>query len=128
MCQDLIRLGCKPRKSLELKFPEINDVLLPHFVRGYFDGDGCASVHNKKQKTPQLRLSFIGTEDFLSKLQGVIGTNCKLVPTGNNKIVKSLGISGNTQTKRITDWMYKDATIFLERKRKVINAALSISL
>ena len=39
--------GCTPRKSLTLKFPD-RDIfkssdLIRHFIRGYFDGDGCFS-------------------------------------------------------------------------------------
>ncbi|MDL2302602.1 LAGLIDADG family homing endonuclease, partial [Lachnospiraceae bacterium OttesenSCG-928-D06] len=46
MCRDLISLGCVPQKSLTLTFP--SEELLPgnyvrHFIRGYFDGDGCIS-------------------------------------------------------------------------------------
>ena len=37
---DLINLGVTTRKSLTLKFPEIPTLFFPHFVRGYFDGDG----------------------------------------------------------------------------------------
>ena len=32
---DLINKGCGINKSLILKFP------VSHFIRGYFDGDGC---------------------------------------------------------------------------------------
>lgn len=38
-------LGAIPNKSLMLKFPDINIFkskdLIRHFIRGYFDGDGC---------------------------------------------------------------------------------------
>lgn len=41
----LNNLGCTPRKSLTLQFPNIsifsNDNLIVPFIRGYFDGDGC---------------------------------------------------------------------------------------
>ena len=41
---DLINNGCLPRKSFEnkdnLHLPNINESLIPHFIRGYFDGDG----------------------------------------------------------------------------------------
>src|SRR5258708_3881960 len=38
----LLDLGLTPNKSLTLPFPEVPDAYLGHFVRGYFDGDGCA--------------------------------------------------------------------------------------
>lgn len=39
--------GCIPNKSLTLKFPDESIFkskdLIRHFIRGYFDGDGCFS-------------------------------------------------------------------------------------
>jgi intein/homing endonuclease len=49
MKNDLIRLGCFPKKSLSLKFPtsdQVPDHLIRHFIRGYFDGDGHIYVKN----------------------------------------------------------------------------------
>lgn len=124
MAAALIRFGCTPRKSLTLQFPTIQDHLIHHFVRGYFDGDGCADICNKKQKTPQLRLSFIGTDSFLTTLQGVIGTNNKLQPTGNNKVARRLEIKGNKKASKLSEWLYKDASIFLRRKWEVCHSVL----
>ncbi len=116
MCNDLIALGCVPRKSLILQFPTIQKNFLHHFVRGYFDGDGCASWHNKNQPTWQLRLTFIGTRDFLQKLQSIVGVTNKLFPTGK---AWAFQIGGNKQAKRVCDWMYKYSSIYLGRKREV---------
>lgn len=49
---DLLKLGCTPRKSLTLKFPndgifKSND-LIRHFIRGYFDGDGSVFISMEK--------------------------------------------------------------------------------
>lgn len=41
--KDLIKLGCVPRKSVILEFPnqeQVPDKFLLPFIRGYFDGDG----------------------------------------------------------------------------------------
>lgn len=69
---DLISNGCLPRKSYEnrynLHIPPIEESLLPHFIRGYFDGDGGCTLSfssNKTQKrvyiysaSPQLLIEF----------------------------------------------------------------------
>ena len=40
--KDLIQWGCVPQKSLLLtKIPNIPRDFISHFIRGYFDGDGC---------------------------------------------------------------------------------------
>src|SRR3989338_1938799 len=62
---DLIKLGCVPRKSLILKFPRIEDRFLPHFIRGFFDGDG--SIHFNKPNT--IKVAFISTKHFIMGLQ-----------------------------------------------------------
>lgn len=41
ICKDLEKFGVIPRKSGKEIIPQIENTLLPHFIRGYFDGDGC---------------------------------------------------------------------------------------
>ena len=44
MSQDLKKCGAPKNKAHILKFPDnsiVPDELIPHFIRGYFDGDGC---------------------------------------------------------------------------------------
>ena len=71
---DLNKLGFAPNKSLVLKFPKIPNKFFGHFVRGYFDGDGC--VHFKKyfaKDRGKMKWSFSsrftsGSEVFLLSL------------------------------------------------------------
>lgn len=63
--------GCTPRKSLTLKFPDESIFkskdLIRHFIRGYFDGDGCFTRHiHHIIVSPAI--SFLGTKDFLDKI------------------------------------------------------------
>ena len=44
---DLIYLGLKPNKSLTIKFPEIPEEYLRHFIRGCWDGDGSVFLDKK---------------------------------------------------------------------------------
>lgn len=73
--QRLIELGFTPRKSLTLVFPDIPSSFLNHFLRGYFDGDGCASFayykrKNRKnlQKVLNIRIRC-GSKKFIQTLQ-----------------------------------------------------------
>lgn len=70
LAADLIKLGCFQNKSLILEFPTEKQVpreLIHHFMRGYFDGDGCISYGQG-----QLRFSVIGTELFLQRYEEII--------------------------------------------------------
>ena len=52
MFDDLLRLGLMPNKSKTIDLPFVPDKYLSHFVRGYFDGDGCISygIYNRKDR------------------------------------------------------------------------------
>ena len=41
--KSLSLLGFTANKSKTLNFPSIPEPYIPHFIRGYFDGDGCIS-------------------------------------------------------------------------------------
>lgn len=69
MARDLIRLGMKLNKSLNLKFPDVPKEYLRDFVRGVFDGDGCVYYH-KESKNKRLNTSFAsGSKDFIYGLE-----------------------------------------------------------
>jgi hypothetical protein len=59
LAQTLNSLGCTPRKSLSLRFPTLPQTLVPHFVRGYFDGDGTAYYGGGAPT-----LAFVGNKHF----------------------------------------------------------------
>lgn len=67
LSDSLYDLGCVYNKSLILEFPtnkQVPSKLLPHFIRGYFEGDGCIGVYKDKNM-----ISILGTECFLSKMK-----------------------------------------------------------
>jgi hypothetical protein len=115
MVHDLEQLGCVPAKSLILRFPELPQNLVRHFVLGYLDGDGCVSLHNKWQRIPQLRYSFVGTREFLAGIQKVLNREGHVA--GSGKAFR-LEYNGNGVCRRIADWMYEGASIYLQRKKE----------
>jgi intein-encoded DNA endonuclease-like protein len=71
---DLLKLGLMTSKAKRLSLPDIPDEYLRHFVRGYFDGDGCISYGYYKRKNRaksnfSLMVRFASaSKDFLSNL------------------------------------------------------------
>ena len=110
MCEDLTGWGCTSRKSLTLLFPKVQEVLVPHVVRGYFDGDGCF-YFNKRTKNAQI--SIVGTKSFLDGVQYFCGTSVKLSKPSKAFV---LHIHGNEQVRRMIQYMYGNSTIWLDRK------------
>lgn len=126
ICDDLERQGCIQRKSMTLRFPQhILPGLRKHLIRGYFDGDGCAGIRVKSMPRPTLRISMLGTWDFLSHVAIEIGKACGFVPfVRPSRNIFAIEICGNRKSPRVRDWMYGEATIFLPRKREVCFAAI----
>lgn len=121
--KDLINKGVLEHKSNILKFPtkeQVPDHLLHHFIRGYFDGDGCITSYTcsgyERYKT-----SFIGTFDFLNSINNIIDTKYsikipQLFKRKESQEVYSLEYSSNKRSKILYNFMYENATIYLERK------------
>lgn len=120
LVSDLISHGCTERKSLTLQFPTtVPQEYLWAFIRGYFDGDGCATSHMPSTNKNRIRINFIGTKDFLTDLQKVFKTNYKLCPTGTYKRNFRLEITSKATIEYIVSNMYKNATVKLERKYNI---------
>lgn len=120
--KDLIKSGCVPKKSLILKFPNKNIVsnnLINHFIRGYFDGDGSVSLYyNNNINVNRIMSSFSGTPDFIEKLSNIL---IKLKVVKGNSITKNKNINilqfSTHDSISLYNFLYKNATVFLRRKR-----------
>jgi hypothetical protein len=122
MADSLKRLGCIPKKSLTLKFPTFEQVpehLLKHFIRGYFDGDGCLSWSFSRTKKIEASFSFISTNDFFVGVKTFINKELGIDIKYKNKAGnynQNNGKTGNVSVIKIMNWLYDGATIYLERK------------
>lgn len=122
----LVELGCGKAKTHNLIFPTEEQVpkhLQRHFVRGYFDGDGSVSGDKQKQ------FNLVGTINFLLALQQILieelgFSKTKLDQRYKEKVneIRSLRYCGINQCITFRDWLYKDATIYLERKYDIFQS------
>lgn len=116
--QVLNSYGCVPNKSLVLQFPDIkifeNEGLVRHFIRGYFDGDGCIS-YISKNGVVQPQIVIMGTKPFLEFLNSWIR-----IP-GYCKKSKSEAYEWRNScnsARQLIQYLYNDCSIYLERKFK----------
>ena len=113
----LSELGLVPRKSLIKKYPYWLDKSLEHhFIRGYFDGNGSITTRGKA-KYPQCGIAsnkhmVYAFKDIFKEL-GVIS---KIYKKEDNKSY-SLMVYTREQCVIMRDYLYKDATIYLHRKK-----------
>ena len=111
--EDLIKVGCIPRKSLILTFPteeQVSKELIPHFIRGYLDGDGCIT-HNSKGN---VSVEILGTNNILKGITNYFNIENHIY-TFNHSSVKRFIIAGD-KAKSILNCLYENATIYLDRK------------
>ena len=120
----LVSLGCMPKKSLQLSFPNISifasiNLILP-FIRGYFDGDGCVThtAHNG------LEMIIVGTKEMMEGIKlwcpnvfGSIIHKDKRCPNSNTY---TLVCTCNKATI-LGHLLYDNATIYLQRKYDKFN-------
>lgn len=141
LCKDLTNLGCIKAKSLILKFPKdkIPEELMHHFIRGYFDGDGCVWIGKRKKmliKDPKcktgkrekivqnVKFTITSSKNFIEELQDYLVEKLKFKKTKLNfsKAKEShlhctMEYSGRKQMKTFYEYLYKDATIYMDWKK-----------
>ena len=122
--KDLMRHGIVPNKTDIIKFPTmLSKDLLPHFIRGYFDGDGCIT-HQSKQVSGNLNymIKITGTLDMIKNIESSIGVNFQIAQRfpERNKDNYQIETGGNLKVKQILRYMYENATIFLDRKYNTV--------
>jgi intein-encoded DNA endonuclease-like protein len=110
--KDLKALGCMPAKTFKLKFPELPKPLISHFVRGYFDGDGCITNNGKTAA-----VEFIGTKNMLKTIQSILHRNDKLRAVSKNGKIVCFWIGSTSGVQNVYEYLYTGATVFLSRKK-----------
>ena len=136
-----MKFGVVSNKSLILKFPEfISDELMPHFIRGYFDGDGSVWEGKRKKMIVKndhkkyglreriiqnVKFNFTGSNTFIPYLQEYLINHVGLSKTKLNYSKSkeehkhcSMEYSGRKNMKKLYDYMYSSATIYGKRKKE----------
>lgn len=115
MINTLINLGCVPKKSLILKFPDesifARKELVYDFIRGYIDGDGCITTNGKKGR---MQIYVLGTEHFLNGIRNYFPQFSKLMKKNN---IYAITCNSN-MADQVGYKLYENATIYLDRKRE----------
>jgi len=116
LCDKLSEYGLSQAKTYTLQIPELDDVLMRHFIRGYFDGDGCLQLqdkiyHCRFDLTSASKVFLEQVRPIITKqafTNGYLGKETKYN-------VYHLNYTGH-QVKKILDWLYLDSNFYLKRK------------
>lgn len=120
MVSDLSKYSVTQRKTYTVEIPLIRQELMPHLVRGIFDGDGCISTAHQ--------VSFTGNFQILSSIQKYLE---ETINVNKTKIYSKKHISKTnvitychsfsfSSKKDVTNFyhlIYDNATIYLSRKK-----------
>lgn len=117
MSEVLEEKGMPSNKSLKLEFPTFLDIeLYSHFIRGYFDGDGCILWEYGKPHCANIAstLSFCkGLQEILNerKINSVIRNT-----QNKDTSTRVLYLTSKDNIYAFLDYIYKDAELYIERK------------
>lgn len=129
MADDLEKYGVIPRKSFKTRFPfEVNKKYYRHIIRGIMDGDGSIQAHLSKNITSDKirflhNISFCGSHRLMCDIVNVISSRLKLkvqptVYDYKNRTLSEFKIQNADDMKTFGEWVYKDANIYLLRKKE----------
>lgn len=115
MANDLSKYGVVPRKSNITYLPKISDDLMPHLVRGIFDGDGTVTI----DKHNCIHFAFYGSKRICEEIRGCLHEKLGLNLT---KVSKStcyhVWWGGRKPPKLFSDYIYHNCGDYvLERKK-----------
>lgn len=118
MVDDLAKHYVVPQKTKITQLSNISEELMPHLIRGIFDGDGwVSSCWGKNKKTP---FGFCGSEILMTQIRDYLVKviNLSLVKIGiyENKIPQIL-FSSKHDVKAFYEYIYKDAETYMTRKK-----------
>lgn len=120
LVNSLISYGCIERKSLVLKFPKLPESLVSHFIRGYFDGDGCVYsgkyIRNSDCKTLRVIICS-GSQSLLENMVKQLPVSCKLVRQRQRVHPLYEIVFSVEDSKAFYTYIYTNATRFLQRKK-----------
>ncbi len=113
----LIEKGCIPNKSKTLQFPDEEVVpvhLMRHFLRGFFDGDGCIHISQRGQ---QVASWTCGSECFIKSLRKFLERTLNLPRTSISGKRGCLDYRHHGDSAiTVLQYLYDGCSVCLDRK------------
>ena len=124
LCTSILSLGIPRKKSDIIKTFFIDNIptsLKHHFIRGYFDGDG--SIGKIRKDSNEFRVTICGVHAIADYIRDELIKNCEIpIPNVNSQSnIFRVYFSGTERCNKFSSYLYKDATVFLERKKEIFN-------
>jgi len=134
MVTDLARCCVTSCKTFTAKFPNIPKTLERHFIRGKFDADGCICRARRITygQSGQIYIFYGGEFCIEGNKEFILSIQSRFEELGlpqnsisySGKRINRIRYGGVNQLKIIYKYLYENATIFLERKKKLFEEIL----
>ena len=128
MAEDLAKYGVVPRKSYNTYLPLLSKEMMPHLIRGIFDGDGSIMAKPNPSNDGHNRflhsISFCGTHQLMEDISNYILENLGIktaVYDYKDRNLSELKIQNIDNIAKFGYWIYRNSTIFLNRKKDIFN-------
>lgn len=111
----LIEYGLVPNKSrLGCKLPRVREEMMHHFIRGLFDADGSITSNHRG-----LKFYIYGHKSYMNELREVFPVPFK---DCNRENLDGIAIYDKEGIRSIFNYMYKDASLYIRRKKEVFES------
>lgn len=120
---DIQKYGLTPNKSktLDVNLDLIPEEFMHHFLRGLWDGDGSISISYQKSY-PNVSMNLTTSNIMYDKIYNILDNKIDgFIGYGyfrnkEKQYTKTLIVSKNQSVYNLLKYLYKDATIYLDRK------------
>lgn len=118
--EKLISYNVIPNKKKYGKHPFLllNNDLIKHYVRGFFDGDGCVSESIRKETgTKRYAIEIASCQEMLVFIKKFLAdNNIEVSDIREHMSIYEIRTSNNLEIIKFFNLIYKDANIYLPRK------------
>lgn len=121
-CMALENLGYGTKEH-RTDIPPMSYELLHHFIRGYFDGDGCLSIY-KQGSARRQEWSLTGNEKLLVQIQNILNQETSVSKNvalkRYKRTTKAVGLryGRRSDIPALYDYMYDGATVYMKSKHQ----------
>ena len=117
MVHDLESHGCVQNKTFIIEVPDIDASLMHHFIRGFFDGDGCICTDSAIRKTVAINFCSASLK-MLEQMRSILYKEgiSSYITDEKDRSTYRLYIRGMQNADKMWNYMFSDATVYLDRK------------
>lgn len=120
-CEALKNLGiCYNKSHCELHIPNIPEEFINSFILGVFDGDGCITIKSTGYSVGSI---VSNSKCFLEEIAAKLKENnidirpINVETKGRSNPLYVMYLSGRENQLKFFDYVYKDSSIYLTRKK-----------